>query len=35
MTRYVRRVGSLSELSPGEVSRYIAPTVQRYLTGKL
>jgi len=35
MTRYVWRNGALSELSPEEVVRYVAPTVQRYLSGKL
>jgi AcrR family transcriptional regulator len=35
MTRYVWRIGALSELSPEEVARYVAPTVQRYLSGKL
>ena len=35
MTRYVWRFGALAELSPEEVARYITPTVQRYLSGKL
>ena len=35
MTRYVWRIGALSELSPEEVARYVGPTVQRYLSGKL
>ena len=35
MTRYVWRIGALAELSTEEVSRYVAPSVQRYLSGKL
>jgi AcrR family transcriptional regulator len=35
MTRYVWRFGALAELPPEEVARYVAPTVQRYLSGKL
>jgi AcrR family transcriptional regulator len=35
MTRYVWRVGALAELSNEEVVRYIAPTIQRYITGAL
>ena len=35
MTRYVWRVGALAELPPEEVARYVGPTVQRYLSGKL
>ena len=35
MTRYVWRIGALAELPPDEVARYVAPTVQRYLSGKL
>ena len=35
MTRYVWGIGALSELPAEEVARYIAPTVQRYLSGKL
>jgi len=35
MTRYVWRVGALAELPPEEVARYVAPTVQRYLSRKL
>jgi AcrR family transcriptional regulator len=35
MTRYIWRVGALAELSPENVARYIAPTIQRYITGTL
>jgi hypothetical protein len=35
MTRYVWGIGALSELPAEEVARYIAPSVQRYLSGKL
>ncbi len=35
MTRYVWRIGALAELSTEEVARYVAPSVQRYLSGKL
>jgi hypothetical protein len=35
MTRYVWRVGATAQMSSEEVVRYIAPTIQRYLTGKL
>jgi len=35
MTRYVWRFGALAELPPDEVASYVAPTVQRYLSGKL
>jgi AcrR family transcriptional regulator len=35
MARYVWRVGALAELDRDQVVRYIAPTIQRYLTGRL
>jgi AcrR family transcriptional regulator len=35
MARYVWRVGTLAELDRDQVVRYIAPTIQRYLTGRL
>jgi AcrR family transcriptional regulator len=35
MTRYVWRVGSLAALSAQDLARYIAPTIQRYITGAL
>jgi hypothetical protein len=35
MTRYIWRVGALAHLAPGDVARYVAPTVQRYLAGRL
>lgn len=35
MTRYVWRVGALADLTPQQVARYVAPTIQRYLTGPL
>ena len=35
MARYVWRVGALAEMAPDEVVRYIAPTIQRYLAGRL
>jgi AcrR family transcriptional regulator len=35
MTRYVWKVGAIAQLPPDEVVRLIAPTVQKYLTGKL
>lgn len=35
MARYVWRVGALAELGRDQVVRYVAPTIQRYLTGRL
>ena len=35
MTRYVWRVGALAEVTAEEVARYVAPTIQRYLSGPL
>jgi Tetracyclin repressor-like, C-terminal domain len=35
MARYVWRVGALAELDRDQVVRYVAPTIQRYLTGRL
>lgn len=35
MTRYVWRIGAVAHLSRDEVVRLFAPTVQRYLTGRL
>jgi AcrR family transcriptional regulator len=35
MARYVWKVGALAELPPEDVARYVAPTIQRYLSGKL
>jgi AcrR family transcriptional regulator len=35
MARYVWRVGALAEVTPDEVVRYVAPTIQRYLSGRL
>lgn len=35
MARYVWGVGALAELDRGQVVRYVAPTIQRYLTGRL
>jgi AcrR family transcriptional regulator len=35
IARYVWRVGALAELDRDQVVRYIAPTIQRYLTGRL
>ena len=35
MTRNLWGIGALSELPAEKVARYIAPTVQRYLSGKL
>jgi AcrR family transcriptional regulator len=35
MARYVWQVGALAELPPEDVVRYVAPTVQRYLSGTL
>jgi Tetracyclin repressor-like, C-terminal domain len=35
MTRYVWKVGAIAQMPPDDVVRYIAPTIQRYLTGKL
>jgi AcrR family transcriptional regulator len=35
MARYVWRVGALAELDRDQVVRYIAPAIQRYLTGRL
>jgi AcrR family transcriptional regulator len=35
MARYVWRVGVLAELDRDQVVRYVAPTIQRYLAGRL
>lgn len=35
IARYVWRVGALAELDHDQVVRYIAPTIQRYLAGRL
>ena len=35
MTRYVWKVGAIAQMPSEDVVRYIAPTMQRYLTGKL
>jgi AcrR family transcriptional regulator len=35
MARYVWRVGALAELDRDQVVRYVAPTIQHYLTGRL
>jgi hypothetical protein len=35
MTRYVWKVGAIAQMSPEDVVRYIAPTIQKYLNGKL
>jgi AcrR family transcriptional regulator len=35
MARYIWRVGALAELDRDQVVRYVAPAVQRYLTGRL
>jgi AcrR family transcriptional regulator len=35
MTRYVWKVGAIAQMPPEDVVGYIAPTIQRYLTGKL
>lgn len=35
MARYVWHVGALAELDRDQVVRYVAPTIQRYLTGRL
>jgi AcrR family transcriptional regulator len=35
MTRYVWKVGAIAQMSLEDVVRYIAPTIQRYLSGKL
>ncbi len=35
MTRYVWKVGAIAQLPSEEVVRFIAPTIQKYLTGKL
>jgi AcrR family transcriptional regulator len=35
MARYVWHVGVLAELDRDQVIRYVAPTIQRYLTGRL
>ena len=34
MTRYVWRVGALATMTSSDVARLVAPSVQRYLTGK-
>ena len=33
--RYIWRVGALAELDRDQVIRHVAPTNQRYLTGRL
>jgi AcrR family transcriptional regulator len=35
MTRYVWKVGAIAQMSSDDVVRYISPTIQRYLSGKL
>ncbi len=35
MTRYVWRVGALAEIDAADVARYVAPTIQRYLSEPL
>jgi AcrR family transcriptional regulator len=35
MTRYVWKVGAIAQMSSEDVVRYIAPTIQKYLTGRL
>jgi AcrR family transcriptional regulator len=35
MTRYVWKIGTIAQMSSEDVVRYIAPTIQRYLSGKL
>jgi AcrR family transcriptional regulator len=35
MARYVWHVGALAELDRDQVIRYVSPTIQRYLTGRL
>ena len=35
MTRYVWKVGAIAQMSPEDVVRYIAPTIQKYLNGRL
>lgn len=35
ITRYVWRVGALADLTPEEVAKHVAPTIQRYLSGPL
>lgn len=35
MTRYVWKVGAIAQMSSEDVVRYVAPTIQRYLSGKL
>ncbi len=35
ITRYVWKVGVIATMPPDDVIRYIAPTIQRYLTGRL
>ena len=35
MARYIWRIGALAQLDRDQVIRYIAPTIQRYLTGRL
>jgi AcrR family transcriptional regulator len=35
MARYVWQVGALAQLPPEDVARYVAPALQRYLSGRL
>ena len=35
MSRYILKVEPLASLSPDELITYLAPTLQRYLTGDL
>jgi hypothetical protein len=35
MARYIWRVGALPDLDQDQVVRRVAPTIQRYLTGRL
>jgi hypothetical protein len=35
MTRYVWKVGAIASIPPDEVVKLVAPTIQRYLPGKI
>ena len=35
MARYIWKIGALADATPEEVVRYVAPTLQRYLTEAL
>lgn len=35
MTRYVWKVGAIAQMPTEDVVRYVAPNIQRYLTGKI